>query len=114
MKRDFFTLFLLIALASCVDKKPLSKENVKFAGYWTSDNGSFVNILADGSGECLRLTKEGNMSSKTSLNSAAVFIKNDTILFTVLGIKEYYHIDKAPAPGADNTIVLDKVTYTKE
>jgi hypothetical protein len=114
MKKYFYPLFFTIILFGCAEKKPLSKENEKFAGYWASpDGGSIVNIASDGSGDCLRLLRDEKTSSKSSLKSAAVYINNDTILFTVMGIEEQYKIDQFPGAKAIDVMVLDKVTYTK-
>jgi hypothetical protein len=114
MKKYFYSLLFTAILFGCAEKKPLTKENEKFAGYWTSlDGSSIVNIASDGSGDCLRLLRDEKTSSKSSLESAAVYINNDTILFTIMGIKEQYRIDQFPGTETNDIMVLDKVTYNK-
>jgi hypothetical protein len=47
------------------------------------------------------------------IEERCLYIQNNTILFTIMGIKEIYRIDQVPGTGANNVMVLDKVTYTK-
>lgn len=104
----FITGLFLIGLIGCVDKKPLTKEQMAYAGTWVAPDGaSKIVIYADGGADC--------RTSGTKITGGAVSIDAQMLVVKLGPIKCSFQIDNPPSSaGRKRTMTLNQVKYTRK
>lgn len=102
------TGLFLIGLVGCVDKKPLTKEHMAYAGTWVAQDGaSRVVIYADGGADC--------KTSGTKITGGAVKIDTTALVIKLGPIQCSFQINTPPkSAGGKRTMTLNQVVYTRQ
>jgi len=100
MKSKLILLFLLatVFFSSCIDKTPLTEEQLVYEGKWMASDSTWLKIYKDGTGDYTSKSRlengKGNFSK--SFTGGKTTITNSQIEIDFLGINEIYQIDKPP------------------
>ncbi|MBN2159085.1 MAG: hypothetical protein JW807_06800 [Spirochaetes bacterium] len=95
------------ALTGCGKKIPLTADQKVFAGKWVADDGTFVTIYFDGSGDV--------KTSSTSVTGGRTTIAGDSLTIGMGPFKSTMKITQKPKPaGGRIVMVLDGITYTRQ
>ena len=95
--RRWSALLLVLLLGTGCNKTPLKGNELKYVGYWKSYNGSVVEILANGGGNCVKLGFDGTFNSSRKMRGAQVEVQQDSVLrFVTLGINTDFRIEDQP------------------
>ena len=90
-------LLLVLLLGTGCSKTPLQGEELKYVGYWKSYNGSVVEILANGGGNCQKFSFDGTFNSRKKMRGAQVVLQGSVLRFVKLGMSTDFRVDEAPA-----------------
>lgn len=115
-KSGYFLLLLGLLLCTACSKTPLKGDELKYVGSWQSNNGSTLEILANGGGSCKKLGFDGTSSSSKSMSGAQVLVNGNGKLlsFKLMGIAMDFHVDAAPAlVNGKMQMKLDGMDYAK-
>ncbi len=89
------------------NKVPLTEETIIYAGKWVTNDGTYIQLYNDGSGDI----DKGN----TTVSGGAAILTDSTIQIKILGIGSTYRIDKKPYEEDGKwKMVLDGFTYVKD
>jgi len=97
-KMMFLFLFGIVSLTSCINKTPLTEEQLVYEGKWVASDSTWLQIYKDGTGDFTSKKKMENekWDLKKSFKGGKTTITNSQIEIDFLGIKEIYKIDKPP------------------
>ena len=84
----FFGLISTLIFTSCIDKTPLTAEQIQYAGTWVTNDGTWIQILNDGTG--------GLKTGNASVEGGKATITNKQIEIGLFGINKVYQIEKPP------------------
>lgn len=90
MKKIITLLVFSLALlfTSCVEKIPLTEDQLVYAGKWVTNDGTWLQIFNNGGANFEQ--------SNSSVTGGAVTFKEGVIEIGLMGIANEYTIDKAP------------------
>ena len=107
-------LLLVLLLSAGCSKTPLRGEELKYVGYWKSYNGSVVEILANGGGNCQKFSFDGTFNSRKKMRGAQVVVQDSVLRFVQLGLSTDFRVDEAPTLRAGRMhLKLDGMDYVK-
>jgi len=100
-------LAVAAALFGCGKKIPLAGDQKNFAGKWVADDGTFIIINLDGSGE----TRKAN----TCISGGRTAIRADSITIGYGPIKTRMRITEQPKmTGGTWSMVVDGIKHTRQ
>lgn len=79
---------LAMLLSSCVNKTPLTEEQKVYAGKWVTNDGTWLHIFNNGSGNFEQ--------SNSNVTGGAVTFKEHVIEIGLFGITSKYAVQKEP------------------
>jgi len=98
IKMMFLFLFGMVFLTSCINKTPLTEEQLVYEGKWVASDSMWLQIYKDGTGDFTskRKLESGKGDFKKSFKGGETTITNEQIKIDFFGIEEIYKIDKPP------------------
>ena len=104
--RTLLILAAALMLTACVDKTPLSAEQMPYAGYWVGQDGSVIHIWANGGGD---FKVQGK-----SVSGGRAEITGDRLKIALWFIEQEWRITKAPhRTGNADEMVLDNQVFRR-
>lgn len=105
--RTLLTLAAALLLAACVEKTPLSAEQMPYAGYWVGQDGSVIHLWANGGGDFKVQGKK--------VTGGRAEIVGDRLKISLWFIEQEWRITKAPARGGNaDEMVLDNQVFRRQ
>lgn len=101
------TFAVVPVIASCnTNKIPLNAQQQIYAGNWVANDGTFVNVYLDGSGDL--------KTSNTTVTGGTTVITDQTLTIAFGPIKKEFKITQPPQEqNGKFTMQLNGITYTK-
>lgn len=98
MKTVFFLLLAIFSFGSCINKTPLTEEQLVYEGKWINSDSMWIQIYKDGTGDYTSKMQleSGKGNINKSFKGGKATITNNQIKIDFLGIEEIYNIDKPP------------------
>jgi len=104
--RTLLTLAAALLLAACVEKTPLSAEQMPYAGYWVGQDGSVIHIWAQGGGDFKVQGKK--------VTGGRAEIAGDRLKISLWFIEHEWRITKAPyRNGNADEMMLDNQVFRR-
>jgi len=99
---------VLLFVASCGGDKPLTPEQMPYAGYWVAVDGSTINIRPTGAADC--------EIAGTKVTNGSITFEGASLTVGLMGIGKTLQITQAPTtlPDGRVTLGLDGLLYTRQ
>ena len=106
---------ILATLFASFRPAPIQAEHQKYIGFWQATSGSFVEIFANGLGNCAKIARPGQTQPAQLMNSAVVTIETTTLMLRRRGATVRFVIEQEPSfQNGRISLVLDGCFYIKE
>lgn len=96
--KTVFFLLLILSFGSCINKTPLTEEQLVYEGKWINSDRMWIEIHKDGTGDFTskKPLESGKGNINKSFKGGKTTITNNQIKIDFFGIEETYNIDKPP------------------
>ncbi|OGI39592.1 MAG: hypothetical protein A2140_06770 [Candidatus Muproteobacteria bacterium RBG_16_62_13] len=106
LPRTFLILAAALLLTACVEKTPLTSEQMPCAGYWVGQDGRVVHIWANGGGDFKVQGKK--------VTGGRAEITGDRLKIGLWFIEQEWRITKAPYRiGSADEMMLDNQVFRR-